>query len=120
MRLLLLLLASHILFANDSCSQVYTTFIKEERAYLQVKKINIASNTSQMIVEKYLKVSKKLLSVCPNEISLDKQYVLAREVKKLQKRKKSYKVAQLYELRNEALNTKETITVYKNGTITPR
>jgi len=113
---LILLLSTAIL---AECTSTYNTFKVDEQAYLQVKKINVASFKADEIFKKYLESSHTLLEECPNTISLDKQYVLKRELKKLEKDSEKYKVAQLYEIRKNALGSRDTITVYRNGTITP-
>lgn len=115
----LLLFCVLLMGAPQDCPSQYQAFVKQEVAYKMVTKINVDSREANAIVNRYIKASNSVLSSCPDMLSLDKQYVLRRELKKLSNPSEKYRVDALYEIRKKALTTREEITVYRNGTIRP-
>lgn len=111
--------ATALFSQNVDCIQRYEDFLKFEKAYNVVKKVNVASAKADAIVDNYSTSANSVLESCPKVMSLDKQYVLRRELKKISYPSKRYRVEKVYEIRNRALTDRETVTVYKNGIIRP-
>ena len=113
----LLLLSLPLFGATPECSSQHQDFLKQESAYRVVKKIDVASVEANLILNRYLKTAKQLLEQCPDSLTLDKQYILGRELRKFHFPSDKYRVNKGYEIRYKALTTREEITIYKNGTL---
>ncbi len=103
----------------DVCTEMKSSFEKEEAAYDSVVRIAIAGKSAYKIIGTFVQEGESLLVQCPKVYSLDRQYTLKRKLKKAKQLQPSYRVFSQSQLSQYARTHPEEIIVYKWGTIRP-
>lgn len=103
--------------AGEMCKKLESDLNREERAYESVIRVKVAGIEAHSIIARFIATGDALLEECPDQISLDRQYVLNRKLSKARKLQESYRVMTLEEVRSYAIRNPEIRVIYKAGTI---